>query len=88
MGYSILTDISREFQKLREIAHELNLPYADKINWTLVSSSTSDSASTQKKFNQLLLELKEEDEEKFGSEMVENFCAMHLGVNLIKKSIC
>ncbi len=87
---SILADISREFQKLREIAHELNLPYADKINWTLVSSSTSDSASTQKKFNQLLLELKEEDEEKFGPasseaiEMVENFCAMHLGVNLRK----
>ena len=87
---SMLADISREFQKLREIAHELNLPYADKINWTLVSSSTSDSSATQKKFNQLLLELKDEDEQRFGPasseavELVENFCAMHLGVNLRK----
>lgn len=60
------------------------------INWTLIGSSTSDSASTQKKFNKLLQERRENDEEFFGTtcpeaiELVENFCCMHLGVNLCK----
>lgn len=77
-------------QKLREVAHALNLPDADKINWTLIVSSTSDSASTQKRFNKLLQDKREEDENQFGpacqnaAEIVENFCYMHLGVNLRK----
>ncbi len=33
----------------RETAHQLNLSNADSINWTLFASSSSDSASTQKK---------------------------------------
>lgn len=45
---SIIGDMSREIVKLREIAHALRLPNADKINWTLISASTSDSVSTQK----------------------------------------
>ena len=75
---------------MREIAHCLNLPNADKINWTLIVSSTSDSASTQKRFNKLLQDKREEDENQFGPacqnavEIVENFCYMHLGVNLRK----
>ena len=44
---SIISDISTELQKLHEIAHCLILPNTDKINWTLIVSSTSDSASTQ-----------------------------------------
>ena len=87
---SIIDDISKELQKLREVAHALNLPDADKINWTLIVSSTSDSASTQKRFNKLLQDKREEDENQFGpacqnaAEIVENFCYMHLGVNLRK----
>lgn len=45
---SIIADISHELQRLKEVAHALHLPNADKINWTLIQSSTSDSASTQK----------------------------------------
>lgn len=87
---AMIDDISSELQKLREIAHSLGLPNADKINWTLIASSSSDSASTQKRFNKLLQDQKKKDEEKFGTmcpgamELVENFCCMHLGVNLRK----
>ena len=55
-------DISEELQKLREIAHTLQLLNADKINWTLKQSLSSDSASTQKSFNKLkLVEIKERE---------------------------
>ena len=89
---SMISDISKELQKLREIAHLLHLPNADKINWTLIQSSSSDSASTQKRFNKLVEEKREEDREIFGpqsacpdvTELIENFCCMHLGVNLRK----
>ena len=87
---SMIDDISRELKKLREIAHTLNLPNANKINWTLIVSSTSDSASTQKRFNKLIEDERCKDEERFGAtcpeaiELVENFCCMHLGVNLRK----
>ena len=87
---SIIADMSREIEKMRDIAHMLKIPNADKVNWTLVSSATSDSASTQKKFNHLLQEKREEDERRFGlasgnaMDVIENFCAMHLGVNLRK----
>ena len=47
---NILNDVSTELQKLREVAHALRMPNADKINWTLIVSP-SDSASTQKRFN-------------------------------------
>ena len=87
---NIVEDISQELAKLREIAHALNIPNAEKINWTLICSSTSDSVATQKRLNWLIQECKEEDENKFGHvcteaiDVVENFCAMHLGVNLRK----
>ncbi len=89
---SMIADISRELQKLRDVAHALQLPNAKKINWTLMRSSTSDSASTQKKFNKLVEEKIEEDFARFGpssdcpdlKELVENFCCMHLAVNLRK----
>ncbi len=88
----VQTDISLELQKLREIAHTLHLPNADKLNWTLIQLSSSDSASTQKRFNKLVEDKREEDRECFGPicecpdviELVENFCCMHLGVNLRK----
>ena len=87
---AMIADISHELQKLRDIAHQLHLPNADKINWTLIRSSSSDSASTQKKFNRLVEKKREEDREKFGladectTELVESFCCMHLGINLRK----
>ena len=36
------------------------------INWSIFASATSDSASTQAKFNKLIEMHKEEDEMKFG----------------------
>lgn len=89
---SMIADISHELQKLRDLANKLNLPNANRINWTLVTSSSSDSASTQKRFNKLVEEKRDEDSKLFGppgecpdfSELVENFCCMHLGVNLRK----
>ena len=87
---SAIEDIATELSKLRDIAHALNLSNPEKINWTLFSSSTSDSAATQKRFNRLLQQRRDEDLEKYGSpaaeatELVENLCAMHLGSNLRK----
>ena len=87
---SAIKDVSRELEKLREIARKLHLPNADRINWTLFTASTSDSASTQKCFNKLIEEYREKDELKFGAatletvDIVESFCSMHLGVNLRK----
>ena len=89
---SIVDHVSKELQKLREMARDLGLPNSESINWTLISCSTSDSASNQKKFNKLVEKCKEVDQEKFGSnyspesslEIIENFCAMHLGCNLRK----
>ena len=86
----MVEDISRELQMLRDVAHALNMPNADILNWTLIVSSSSDSASTQKRFNKLVEQQREEDERKFGTndpkaiDLVENFCCMHLGVNLRK----
>jgi len=47
MADTVIEDVSKELTKLREMAHSLGLPNADAINWSLVSSSTSDSAATQ-----------------------------------------
>jgi hypothetical protein len=98
---SVINDVSRELQKLRETACALGLPNSNCINWTLISSSTSDSAAMQKKFNSLIEQQKEKNIASFGTispdsaiEIIENFCAMHLGCNLRKaflvgiKSIC
>ena len=87
---SAVDDISREFEKLREAAKMLGLPNPDSINWTLVISSSSDSASTQKRINKLIEECKQNDTEKFGPAttetigLIKTFCSMHLGVNLRK----
>lgn len=85
---TVIEDVSKELTRLREMAHSLGLPNANAINWSLVSSSTSDSAATQKWFNRLMEELKEADIQRFGEtsnddalEILENFCAMHLGTN-------
>lgn len=87
---SAIEDISRELEKLRKTAQMLDLPNPNSINWTLVVSSTSDSASTQKRINKLIEEQRKLDEEKFGPatietiDLIETFCSMHLGVNLRK----
>ena len=86
---TIVDDIDSELSKLRNMAKLLKLPNADVINWTLVTSSTSDSAATQKKLNDLIVEKKARDEAVYGparsvegKDLVRNFCAMHLAVNL------
>lgn len=85
---SAVDDISREFEKLRHAASMLGLPNPNSINWTLVVSSTSDSAATQKRVNKLIEERRQTDEERFGPasietiDVIETFCSMHLGVNL------
>ena len=91
---TIIEDIGKELVKLRETARQLNLPNADSISWTQFESSSADSASTKKKkLNRLLQERRDTDEEKYGPfensgiEIIQNFCAMHLGVNLRKAFI-
>lgn len=87
---SAIKDISKELQKLCEIARALRLPNADQINWTLFASSTSDCAATQKHLNKLIDDYREKDEQRFGAAtletvaIVESFCSMHLGINLRK----
>jgi len=89
---SVLEHIDRELDHLREIAHRLKVPEADSINWTRITSSTTDGASTQKRVNKLTEEYRERDRQKFGDtssgtaaiHLVQNFCGMHLGVNLRK----
>lgn len=87
---SAVDDISRELEKLRATAASLGIPNANSINWTLLVCSTSDSASTQKKVNKLIKERRDADEREFGAatidtiELIENFCSMHLGINLRK----
>ena len=49
--------------------------HLQEFNIDRIVSSTSDSASTQTKFNKLL-------EEETGNRIVQNKCGMHLGVNL------
>ena len=88
----MIADASPELQKLRDVARALRLPNADRFNWTLIRSSSSDSASTQKRFNKLVEERIQEDFARFGpasdcpdlKELVESFCCMLLVVNLQK----
>ena len=85
-----IDDIPKELEKLRTTAKLLGLPNANSINWTMLVSSTSDSAPTQKRLNKLIQEHREEDEKRFGAattdtvELIETFCTMHLGANLRK----
>ena len=64
----------------------LNLLNPNSINWTLVVSSTPDSASTQKRLNKIIEEQRQCDEKMFSPatvetiDMIETFCSMHLGV--------
>ncbi len=50
-------------------SYKLELPNANKINWTLVAS---DSASTQKRFNKLVEQKREEDRKQFGPSGEKN----------------
>ena len=86
---TVINDVSKQLQKLREMAFTLNLPNANSINWTSISSSSSsDSAASQKKLNKLIQQCQSNDKKEFGEahtegiSLVENFCAMHLGCNL------
>ena len=85
----VANNISKELERLRNIAHEIGLENADSINWSLVVSSTSDCAATQKKFNKVAQMWKNEDLKQFGytsvdagTEIISNFCPMYLGINL------
>ena len=85
-----MEDVSKELEKLRNMATALKLTHANSINWTIFSSMTSDSASTQKRCTKLMKDYQDFDKKKFGQagpealDIVENFCAMHLGCNLRK----
>ena len=48
---SMVELVETELEKLRNIAYDLKLKSPEKINWTLLNSMTSDSVSTQKRFN-------------------------------------
>ena len=87
---SIIGDIDRQLQKLRCFAEELGIPNNKMLNWSMICASTSDSASTQKRLNDLIQQRKDDDMKAFpvaGNEsidIVRSFCSMHLGINLRK----
>ena len=66
-----MNDVSKQLEKLRETARVLQLPGADRINWTLIASSTSDCAATQKCFNKLIEDRRDNDALHFGSATSE-----------------
>ena len=77
-----VADVSRELEKFRQIAHDLRIPNANSINWTLFVAVNSDSAATQKKLNRLIEECQISDEKLFDSanlatvDVIESFCSM------------
>ena len=69
--------------KLRKVATELKMEGAASIGWGLVSSVMSDKAATQRAFNRLVQEKKDANTTTtVGTEVIEMFCGMHVGVNL------
>uniref|UniRef100_A0A1X7T216 Uncharacterized protein n=1 Tax=Amphimedon queenslandica TaxID=400682 RepID=A0A1X7T216_AMPQE len=85
-----IADISHELEKLRTIAHELKIPNANSINWTMFVATNSDSAASQKKMNRLIEDYQATDQAKYETakaatfDIIESFCSMHLAVNLRK----
>ena len=58
---SIIGDIDRQLKKLRCFAVELGIPNNKMLNWSMICASTSDSASTQKRLNDLIQQCKDDD---------------------------
>ena len=71
---SMLNTIKVELYKLKNIMSLPQIQSAGNYHGNIVSL-TSDGASTQRKLNRLL-------KKEVGKTVVENKCAMHLGVNL------
>jgi len=61
-------DISKELERLRETANALKLPHANSINWTIFSSVSSDSASSQKRCVKLIQNNKDKDRENMAKQ--------------------
>ena len=49
-----IADVTRELEKLGRIANDLKIPNANSINWTIFAATSSDSATSQKKFIRLI----------------------------------
>ena len=58
---SMVELVETELEKLHNIAYDLKLE-SPEINWTLLNSMTSDSASAQKRFNRLVEECHKMDQ--------------------------
>lgn len=69
---TMIQELDRQLTRLCAMVNEMEM---HSINWTLMVSSTSDGAST----NKLLQDLQQRDEEQFGPTNT-NKCGMHLGV--------
>lgn len=86
---STIEDVSKELNKLREVALTLGMSNASSINWTILLPQLT-LPRLRKKFNKLVEQKRSEDEQKFGPalsegfDLVANFCTMHLGINLRK----
>ena len=75
-----LDALKSELAKISETASKIIPEENLKLDMSRIVSSTSDAASTQRKFTHLL-------EDDIGKEVIENKCSMHLGVNLRKAQI-
>ena len=86
---SAVEELEVVLSNIRDTAQVLEVPGAQSIGWSLVQSSMSDQASTQKLFNKLVEEKVQEERVQLGEntqdegkQVLELFCGMHLGVNL------
>lgn len=72
--------LKSELAEISETASKIIPQENLKLYMSRIVSSTSDAASTQRKFTHLL-------ENDIGKEVIENKCSMHLGVNLRKAQV-
>ena len=72
-----LDALKSELAKISDTASKIIPEENLKLDMSRIVSSTSDAASTQRKYTHLL-------EGDIGKELIENKCSMHLGVNLSK----
>ena len=78
---SAIDDISREFEKFA--TSMLGLPNLNSINWTLVVSSTSGSAATQKHMNRLVEDCRQSDEERLDQQLLRRLMSLKHSVPCI-----
>ena len=79
-----LDELELTLNKIKTIGREIGIPNTDKIGFRRIKSTMSDSASTQKALNKMIVEKARSEFSEDGGdpEIVHGYFGMHLGVNL------